>query len=277
VAENNYGVFPFQIIDTHCHLYMPPLNADIGAVQARAKSRDVTDIIIPAYDQASWDLMVPYERDPNLHTAYGIHPWLAHETPPGGSFDDTMAALRARLTQTGAVALGEIGLDTKIATSGLTAQMPLLEAQLQLAVELDLPVILHCRGAFEELLTALQNHTGKIRGVLHAYSRGPELGRRFLDAGLHLAFGGAITRPTAKRPRKAALRLPLERIVLETDAPSIGLHGVFADEVEPAHVADIAAALAEIRNETLEHVAVTTTANARALFSLPESEGNGDP
>ena len=72
------------LIDTHCHLYMPPLNTDTGAVQTRARKRHVTDVIIPAYDQASWDLMTPYESIPNFHTAYGIHPWLAHEIPAGG-------------------------------------------------------------------------------------------------------------------------------------------------------------------------------------------------
>ena len=262
-----------NLIDTHCHLYMPPLDTDPVAVLARACERHVTQIIVPAYDQASWDLMTPYEANPNLHTAYGIHPWLAHESSPGGTLDETLAALRLRLTTTNPVAVGEIGLDTKIENSGLAEQVPLLEAQLQLAVDLDLPVILHCRGAFEELLSALGNHQGKIRGVLHAFSRGPDLGNRFIDAGLYIALGGSITRPTAKRPRKSALRLPLSRIILETDAPSIGLHGVFPAETEPAHVADVAAALAEIRDCSVGHIANVTTANAEELFNLPPAEG----
>ncbi len=265
-----------NLIDTHCHLYMAPLDTDPAAVQTRARDRDVTEIIVPAYDQASWDLMTPYEADPYLHTAYGIHPWLAHDCSPAGEMDELIEALRQRLTTTNPVALGEIGLDTKIETSGLEEQLPLLEAQLQLAVDLDLPVILHCRGAFEELLTALENHQGKIRGVLHAFSRGPDLGNRFIDAGLHIALGGSITRPTAKRPRKSALRLPLERIILETDAPSIGLHGVFPAEAEPAHVADVAVALAKIRDRSVGHIANVTSASARELFNLPAEEG-ADP
>ncbi len=258
-----------SLIDTHCHLYMTPLDKDLKAVQARAKARDVAQIIVPAYDQASWDLMAPYEMDPDLHTAYGIHPWLAHEMPEAAQRDEAMAALGVRLDKTSPVALGEIGLDTKIETSGLVEQLPLLEAQLQMAVERGLPVILHCRGAFEEMLKALEPHQGKICGVLHAFSRGPDLGNRFIEAGLHIALGGSITRPTAKRPRKSALRLPLERIVLETDAPSIGLHGVFPAEAEPAHVADVAAALAQIRDRSIGHIANVTTANARELFNLP--------
>ncbi len=272
-VNNAHRVSSLQTIDTHCHLYMSPLANAVAAVQSRAHNRNVTDIIVPAYDQASWDLMTPYEADPGLHTAYGIHPWLAHEVGNEASLEDALKALRTRLTVANPVALGEIGLDTKIETSGIPEQYPLLEAQLQLAVDLDLPVILHCRGAFAELLTAVNNQHGKIRGVLHAYSRGPELGERFLAAGLHIAFGGSITRPTAKRPRKAAKRLPLERIVLETDAPSIGLDGVAAADTEPAHVADVARAMAAIRHEPVEHIAAVTTANARKLFNLPSQEG----
>ena len=265
------------LIETHSHLYMPPLAAAFAAVQARARARQVTDIIIPAYDIPSWDLMTAYETVPGLHTAYGIHPWLAHDFPPGGSLDEAIAKLKARLDAASPVAIGEIGLDTKIDTSGLDEQIPLLQAQLQLAVDRDLPVILHCRGAFDELLWAVNAHKGRLRGVVHAFSRGPDLGARFIDAGLHIAFGGAITRPTAKRPRKGALRLPLERILLETDSPSIGLDGVLPADTEPAHVADVAVALAKLRGLSLAEVAAVTTANARALFALPDTLSDASP
>jgi TatD DNase family protein len=167
------------------------------------------------------------------------------------------------------VAVGEIGLDTKITECGLAEQLPVLEAQLALAVDLDLPVILHCRGAFEELLTAVGRFGGKLRGVLHAYSRGPELAERFIAAGLHIAFGGAVTRDRARRVRKTAIRVPLDKIVLETDAPSIGLDGVQPCDTEPGHVRDIAAAVAALRGEPLETIAEVTTSNACRLFNLP--------
>jgi len=254
------------LVDTHCHLYMEPLGRDPFAARDRAAARGVADIVVPAYDLASWELMAAYEAEPRLHTAYGLHPWLAHEPLPGGSLDGFIAILAARLDATAAVAIGEIGLDTRIETSGVSEQMPLLEAQLQLAVARDLPVILHCRGAFEELLAAVANQGGRLRGVVHAFSRGPDLGHRFIAAGLHVAFGGAITRPTAKRPRTGALRLPLERILLGTDAPSIGLDGVAACDTEPAHVADVARALARLRGLAPADVARATTANAQTLF-----------
>jgi len=265
------------LTDTHCHLNFPPMSHDTAAVQARARARGVTNIIVPAYDRLSWEQLAKYEAEPNLHVAYGIHPWLAHETPSGGQLDEAMAALATCLDTNNPVAVGECGLDSKIEESSVAEQMPLFENQLQLAADRGLPVILHCRGAFEEMLTAIDNHGGKLRGVHHAFSRGPDLGHRFIKAGLHVAFGGSITRPTAKRPRKAALRLPLERILLETDAPGIGLHNVPAAETEPAHVADIAAALGLIRGEPLFRIAAATTANARALFNLPAAEGGSTP
>jgi TatD DNase family protein len=166
------------------------------------------------------------------------------------------------------VAIGEIGLDTKIDTPDLDIQLPVLEAQLQLAVDLDLPVILHCRGAFDELLDAVNNHGGKLRGVLHAFSRSREVADRFLAAGLHLGLGGAVTRPNARKVRRAAAELPLDRIVLETDAPSIGLDGVMPQDTEPQHVTDVARALAELRGITVEEVALATTATAGGLFRV---------
>jgi len=254
------------IIDTHCHLNFPPLSDDTDGVLVRAASRGVTQVVVPAYDHASWQPIAELAERPNIFAALGLHPWLAHEPFPG----EIRKALADAISIHHPVAIGEIGLDTKIDTSGLAEQLPLLEIQLALAVDLDLPVILHCRGAFEELLTAVDHHDGKLRGVLHAYSRGPELAERFIGAGLHIALGGAVTRDRARRVRRATARLPLDRLLLETDAPSIGLDGVLPEDTEPQHVADIALAVADIRGEDIEVIAGQTTTNARALFSLPE-------
>ena len=170
--------------------------------------------------------------------------------------------------------MGEIGLDTKLDPDGpdspdLATQLAVLRPQLELADDLGLPVILHCRGAFEELLDELARFGGRLRGVLHAWSRGPELAERFVGAGMALGLGGAVTRPTARRVRRTAQRLPLENFVLETDAPSIGLDGVLPEDTEPAHLADVAAALASLRDESIETIAEVTTSHAERLFNLP--------
>jgi len=261
-------VSPFKCVDTHCHLNMSPLSVDTDAVLARAAARGVTRVIVPAYDEAAWPEVAVLSKRPNVFAAFGLHPWVARESSPGGPLAEFEKRLAAQLSSDKAVAVGEIGLDTKIEEFGLPEQLPVLEAQLALAADLDLPVILHCRGAFEELLTAVNQHGGRLRGLLHAYSRGPELAERFIAAGLHIAFGGAITRDRAKRVRKAAALLPLDKIVLETDAPSIGLDGVLPADTEPGHVRDIAEAVAALRDESLDTIAEVTTANACRLFQL---------
>ena len=261
-----------SLIDTHCHLYDDPLAADVPAVLARAAGQGVTRVIVPAYDLATWpkiaDLTAVHE---NIFPAYGLHPWVADQTGPADTPIAFKSHLAAHLAATKAVAIGEIGLDTKVDTTDLVTQIPILTAQLELAVDLDLPVILHCRGAFPELLEAVNRHKGQLRGVLHAFSRGPELAGDFIKAGLLLGLGGAITRDRAKRVRRTAATIPLEHIVLETDAPSIGLEGVLPEQTEPCHVRNIAEALAAIRadrGETLETIAQATTANACRLFRL---------
>lgn len=272
------------LVDTHCHLNHPPLGDDPGAVLARAVAAGVTRVIVPAYDTSCWDVLAQLAGRPGVAVALGLHPWLAHDLPAqAAALDDPARAgtddpdvalarlidhLAARAATGEPVAIGEIGLDTKIATSGLPQQLPLLARQLALAVELDLPVILHCRGAFEELLAEVNRHGGRLRGVLHAYSRGPELAARFVEAGLHVALGGAVTRERARQVRRAAQTLPVDRLLLETDAPSIGLEGVPPEQTEPRHVLDVARSLASLRGEPIETIAGATTSNAIALFGL---------
>ncbi len=273
-----------ELIDTHCHLYSEPLDADPGGVLARARAAGVVQIVVPAYDLASWPATAALATQPGVYAALGLHPWVAHEPLE-------IASLREALLERRAVAIGEIGLDAKIANADLEQQSRALRAQLALAVELDLPVLLHCRGAFEELLAILHEFArdagapgggapgaanspagagvGRfgLRGIVHAFSRGPDLAERFLALGLHIAFGGAVTRPGG-RARKAAVVVPLDRIVLETDAPSIGLDGIPAARTEPRHVLEVAEALAELRGAPVEQIAEVTTANARRLFGI---------
>ena len=249
-----------NLVDTHCHLSFEPLRDDLDGVLTRARDQGVTRVLSLAYDLASFEAVRETATRPGVFPAYGLHPWRADEPLETKVLEDALAA--------GAVAVGEIGLDFQIDTPGRDRQVELLRVQLDVARAAGLPVMLHCRGAFEELLAILSEHEGRLRGVVHAFSRGPELARRFVDAGMHLAFGGTLTRPRAKRPRRSAQVAPLERIVLETDAPSIGLDGVPPERVEPRHVRAVAATLAELRDTTIDDIARSTTANAQELFAL---------
>ncbi len=256
------------LVDTHCHLYVDPLAADPSAVLARAAARGVTRFVVPAYDRSSWEDLPALAARSGVHAAYGIHPWVAHTVAVGALRDDLSAAIAAAAARP--VAIGEIGLDTRLTepdAPDLETQRAVLRAQLELAVDLGLPAILHCRGAFAELAEEIDRFGGRLRGVLHAFSRGPELAERFIRAGLALGIGGAVTRGKA-RVRRGVVTVPLEYLVLETDAPSIGLEGVPPAETEPQHVADVAAALAELRGESLDTIAEVTTAHACRLFAI---------
>lgn len=191
--------------------------------------------------------------------ALGLHPWAAAE-------DLDVSQLQSQIQSCSAVAIGEIGLDTKIEEPSLQRQLEVFEEQVDLAARLELPVILHCRGAFDELLSVIQNQSSPVNGIMHAYSRGPELAFRILDSGLFLGMGGAATRPRARRLKRTLRAVPLDRLVLETDAPAIGLDGVKPEDTEPRHVAQVAQAIAEVRSIELLDVATTTTANAESLF-----------
>ena len=249
-----------ELVDTHCHLYSDPLGLDPDAVLRRARAAGVSRVVVPAYDLASWEGVQELGARDGTSAAFGLHPWVADEPLD-------LERLRDILTRCNAVAVGEIGLDTRIERPDLETQVRILAAQLRLARSVGLPVILHCRGAFEELLDLLREIGPPWHGVVHAFSRGTELAERFLDLGLHLAFGGAVTRPGSRAKSTAAL-VPDDRILLETDAPSIGLLGVPAEQSEPRHVLDVANSLAQIRGVGLETIAEITTRNARGLFRI---------
>jgi len=250
-----------KFVDTHCHLDFEPLSAHTAAVLERAHTLGVTRIIAPSYNAASWPQLRRISGHDGVFAAFGLHPWVADE-------ELDIRELRTLLALPECRAVGEIGLDAKIDNADMARQIEVLKIQLDLALEFDLPVLLHCRGAFEELLEILRDYAPRLRGVLHAFSRGPELAGRFIDAGMHIAFGGALTRPTARQARRAAQTLQPDRLLLETDAPAIGLEDIGPREVEPAHVYNIAKVMAELREVPLEEIAEITTRNAERLFNI---------
>lgn len=246
--------------DTHCHLDMGALAARPAEVVAAARAEGVEHVLAVAYHRASLATVAELARLPGVSCALGQHPWVAHE-------DLTRDELAAQLASSGAVAVGEIGLDSRFADAPpLDRQVAQLVWQLELAVDLNLPVCLHVRGAFEEMLEILARFRPRLRGVVHAFSRAPALAERFVALGLHVAFGGTITQERAHAAHQAARAVPLDRLLVETDAPAIAVGRCPADQVEPRHVAQVGQALAALRGLAPDEVARITTDNARRLF-----------
>jgi TatD DNase family protein len=257
-----------ELIDTHCHVADEQFNADRADVLARAHTAGVTRILAVATCPAEWPLYLKLaEGDPSLRVALGLHPNNAVSFSPAG-----LAELGRLLKQHvgSAVAVGEIGLDfyRRHATPG--QQLPVLRAQLELAAELDLPVVLHCRQAEGQLLAALEAHRAAcgrpLRGVWHSFSAGPGHAREAVASGLHLGFNGILTYPKAEDVRRAAREVPADRLLLETDAPYLPPQPWRGRRCEPAYLVETARRMAQLRGVSLEEVAAQTTGNARKLF-----------
>ncbi len=248
--------------DTHCHLDMGALGGRPAEVMAAARDAGVQHVLAVAYDRRSLAVVPGLATLPGVAVALGQHPWVAQEPL-------TREELGGLLLGSHAVAVGEVGLDSRAPNApSLDRQRAQLVWQLELAVDLGLPVSLHVRGAFEEMLTVLARFSPRLRGAVHAFSRSPALAERFVALGLHVAFGGAVTQPNAHAAHAAARVVPLQRLLVETDAPAVAVRGLPAENVEPCHVPEVGRALAALRGLAVDEVARITTDNARSLFSL---------
>jgi TatD DNase family protein len=244
------------VFDSHCHL--TDLEDAEDAILA-AQQAGVGSMLTCGYSIASNRAELSLRsRVPDLAVALGLHPWNADE--------DVNVVLDMIERHTPEV-IGEIGLDLwgETPVHPLARQMEVLEAQLQLAVKLGLAVTLHSRKAIDALLAALRNHPG-VRGALHAWSGSYEQLRPFLELGMYLGIGGAITRSRARRLQRVAAAAPLDRILIETDAPAIGMDIVQPPHVRPAHVIRVAAAVAQVRGIEVSELEARTDENASRLF-----------
>jgi TatD DNase family protein len=237
-------------VDTHCHLDDPAYDNDRDAVVLRAERAGVHRVVVPGVSPASWDRARRCrDRHPNLiRLAFGLHPWALR----GLNAADRFWALDAlpQALDDGAIAVGECGLDGRIAREGgpsLAEQAVILSDQLDLARERGLPVILHAVRAHGALLTLLRSRDGPVPGVLHSYSGPAELVPDFVRLGLYLSFGGQVTNPEATKVHKAVRVTPAARLVVESDGPDQPPFPRITQRSEPADVARLAGVMATLR------------------------------
>jgi TatD DNase family protein len=264
-AANETAPFeaPF-LIDTHCHLDAAEFDADRDAEYARAVAGGVTTLVIPSVSRESFAAVAATcERYPGCLPAWGLHPMYIGVHRPAH-----LADLRAQIETQRPVAIGEIGLDRFVDLDYPTQEYFCI-AQLKIAREFDLPVLLHCRRANDDLLKHLRR-IGVRGGIAHAFNGSPQQADAFIKLGFKLGFGGAFTWPRANNLRRLAADLPLEAIVLETDSPDMPPAWVGRGRNAPGELLRIAQTLAELRGIDLTTVAQATTRNARELFGLAE-------
>ena len=252
-----------MLVDTHCHLDAGEFDPDRKEVIARAREAGVAHQIIPAIDAQGWPKLRDICRTgEGLHPAYGLHPMFLDSHR-----DEHLAQLREWLAQERPVAVGECGLDYFVEGFDKQRQQFFFEGQLELAREFDLPVIVHARRAVDAVIAAIRRVNG-LRGVVHSFSGSEEQASQLWRAGFLIGLGGPVTYERARRLRRIVASMPLEHLLLETDAPDQPDSSIRGQRNEPARLTQVLRTIAQLRGDSEEHVAEVTSANAKRLFGL---------
>jgi len=252
-----------RLVDTHCHLDVAEFDADRAEVLARARDAGVTHIVVPAVAAAGWDgLLALCREESGLYPALGIHP--LHVDSHAEADLREMSRL---IAEERPVAIGEIGLDYYVADIDRERQQRFFGAQLVIARDAGLPVLLHVRKAHDVVLATLRR-LGVSGGIAHAFNGSLEQARQYLDLGFRLGFGGMLTYERSTRLRRLARELPIEAIVLETDAPDMTVASHRGGRNSPEYLPECLAALAGVRGEDPLYVAERTTRNACEVLRL---------
>ncbi len=256
------------LIDSHCHIVFRNFDQDIEEVAIRWRKAGVVSLLHACVEPSEIPaIRALADKFPELRYSVGVHPL---DTKHWGK--DTQAILRnAVLEDSRVVAIGELGLDL-FRESNLEEQLKVLRPQLDLAVEMDLPVIIHCRDAASPMLLELRHRAANgccPRGVMHCWGGTPEEMESFLELGFFISFSGTVTFPKAVDTHVCARKVPQDRFLVETDCPFLAPAPQRGKRNEPAYVEAIAARIAELREQPFSLVATSSTENARRLFGLP--------
>jgi TatD DNase family protein len=256
------------LIDSHCHIVFRNFEDDLEDVATRWREAGVKALLHACVEPAEIPAIRSLaDRFPEMRYSVGVHPLDTEHWCP-----DTVDVLRqAALDDPRVVAIGELGLDL-FRDKNLEEQLAVLRPQLDLAVELNLPVIVHCRDAAEPMLDELRTRRSEgccPAGVMHCWGGTPEEMHAFLDLGFFISFSGTVTFPKALATHACAEQVPEDRFLVETDCPFLAPVPRRGKRNEPAFVASVASRVADLRGVDVDRVAAVTTSNARRLFKLP--------
>jgi len=256
-----------ELIDTHCHLGFDELAGDVEAVVARSKAAGVTGWITVGTDTLQNRKAVELAKKfDNMYAAVGIHPHDAKDATA-----ETITELKELAQNEKVVAIGETGLDFHYNYSEPPDQKRAFAQQLKIAAELNLPVIVHCREAFDETIDILKDHANAVsKVVFHCFSGSAQQAKIVLDKGFHISFTGVVTFKNAEKTRDAAKIVPLDRLMLETDCPYMSPEPMRKQKInEPALMLHTAKFLADLKQIPFDDFASAVTATSKAFFGLP--------
>ncbi len=254
-----------KFIDTHAHLYSTPLKENIEGVMKNALDNGIDTIIMPAIDSSTLEAMLEVEANypKNCMAMMGLHPCSVKE-----NVNDELAIIEAQLQKRKFIAIGEIGLDYYWDKTFTTEQMEAFTMQMQWALDYTLPIVIHTRAAMGETIAAVKPFAKKgLRGIFHCFSGSRESAEQIISLGFHLGLGGVLTYKNAG-VAEAIATIPMEWLVLETDAPYLAPVPYRGKTNEPAFMIQVAMKLAEIKNIPLHEVAAMTTQNAMGVFGI---------
>lgn len=255
-----------EIIDTHCHFDFEVFDHNRESLWRDCQSQGLEKLIMPGVEPKQWSKVSALtERFPGLYFAAGIHPhWagqlMSLKTPERSQLVNYLAHDHC-------VAIGECGMDGNLQISH-DVQKGIFECHLQLACELNKPLIIHAHKAHHWIMPLLAQYKPAAGGVIHGFSGSLELAAGYWAKGFYLGVGGTITYERASKTRDTVTRLPLSAMLLETDAPDMPLKGFQGQANSPLQVLNIAKTLAQLRNESVDTIAAQTTANAHQLFGF---------
>lgn len=255
-----------DLVDSHAHLDMPEFDADRDAMLERARDAGVRTLLAVAVNPDALDAALPFaERYDWIYAAAGVHPQEAKLATPAHYEKLTRLAQHPRF-----LAWGEIGLDYHYEEPPREVQQRVFIEQLELARTADVPIVLHCRDAWEDCLAILERHWrgAGLGGIFHCFTGTIEQARRGIDLGFLVSFAGNVTYPKAQNLRDVAAGVPLESLLIETDSPYLAPQGQRGRRNEPAYVAEVAKTLGPVRNLPPAEVAAATAGNFRRFFGL---------
>lgn len=251
-----------MFIDSHAHIQLSQFNRDREAVLKRAHEAAVNNILVIGFDmETSLNAVELAEKHSHIYATVGMHPHDAKDLTP-----DVLKAFRELAAHPKVIALGEMGLDYYRDLSPRPVQKAAFEEQLDLAEELQMPIVIHNRDAYMDILPILEARQGRIRGVLHCFTGDVDLMHRGLAIGFHIGIGGIVTYKNAADVQAVAREAPEDRLLIETDCPWLAPQFRRGKRNEPAYVRAVAEKIADLRNTSIETIGKITTENFRILF-----------
>jgi len=252
-----------MIIDSHCHLDFEAFDNDRDSVIKNANATGVNKIIIPGVMSKTWNnIKQCCKTYSGLYPCYGLHPYFI-DNHKKSDLDN----LKKWIESNQPVAVGECGLDFFVKNLDKKLQTFYFEQQLDIALEHELPVVIHARKSTEDVIDTIKQRPG-LRGMIHSYSGSYEQAVKLINLGFYLSFGGPVTYKKSTRLRKIVQSLPLEYLLVETDAPDQPTANAGSQRNEPANIVEVVSAIAELHDLDREAVASATTDNAQKLFQL---------